>query len=155
MNEPLPHSQDLRKGRVSQPQRSYHIRTSTHEREPIFADLPLGRLVVQSLRFLHERGDVESLAFVVMPHHLHWLLTLQGTQTLDAVIRAMKRHTAREINRHRGRTGQPVWQPGYFDRAIRAEDDIPAIARYIVSNPVRAELCRSVRDYSLWDAVWL
>jgi REP element-mobilizing transposase RayT len=121
----------------------------------VFADYRLGRLVVGSLRFLHERGDVRSLAFVVMPDHLHWLFVLQGPRSLDPVIAALKRHSARQINRRLGRSGRSLWQAGYFDRAIRAEEDLPAIARYIVANPLRARLCTSVGDYPLWDAVWL
>ncbi len=121
----------------------------------MFSDYRLGRLVVASLRFLHDRGDVQSLAFVVMPDHLHWLFVLQGPRPLDRVVAALKRESAREINRRLGRSGRRLWQAGYFDRAIRDDEDLQAIARYIVANPLRAGLCASVCDYPLWDAVWL
>jgi REP element-mobilizing transposase RayT len=120
----------------------------------VFSDYRLGRLVVASLRFLHDRGDVQSLAFVVMPDHLRWLFVLQGPRPLDRVVAALKRESAREINRRLGRSGRCLWQAGYFDRAIRDDEDLQAIARYIVANPLRAGLCASVRDYPLWDAVW-
>jgi hypothetical protein len=38
---------------------------------------------------------------------------------------------------------------------VRAEEDLRDAARYIVANPVRAGLCTHVKDYPLWDAVWL
>ena len=155
MTKPAPHSRALRQGRVSELGRAYHIRTSTHEREPVFSDYRLGRLVIASLRFLHDRGDVQSLAFVVMPDHLHWLFVLQRSRSLDRVVAALKRQSAREINRRLGRSGRCLWQAGYFDRAIRAEEDLRTIARYIVANPLRAGLCASLCDYPLWDAAWL
>jgi REP element-mobilizing transposase RayT len=151
----VPHSRALRKGRVSQPGRIYHLRTSTYRRQPIFSDLFLGRIAVNSMRFLHERGDIKSLAFVVMPDHVHWLVELRKQASLDALMRSFKSHTARKINARIGVTGDPVWQPGYFDRALRKEEDIKAAARYIVGNPVRAGLCQHVNDYSLWDAIWM
>ncbi len=150
-----PHSRDLRFGRLSEPGRIYHLRTATQGRAPVFGDFHVGRLVVQSLRFLNDRGDVESLAFVVMPDHLHWLIRLGTRSSLPQAMQSLKRHSARRVNDHLGRTGQPLWQPGYFDRALRGEDDLVEVARYIVANPLRAGLCRHLGDYPLWDAVWL
>jgi REP element-mobilizing transposase RayT len=150
-----PHSCDLRKGRHSERGRIYHVRTSTEFKRPLFRDFSLGRIVVQSLRFLHERGDVESLTFVVMPDHLHWLFRLSGENPLDSVMHSLKRHTAGIINRRLGAVGETVWQDGYFDHALRADEDARAAARYIVANPIRAGLCRHIGEYPLWDAVWL
>ena len=149
------HSRDLRKGRVSEQGRIYPVRASVEGRRPLFRDFSLGREVVRSLRFLHERGDVQSLAFVVMPDHLHWLFELSGERGLDGVMRSLKRHTARVINRQLGATGTSLWQPGYFEWAMRAEEDIRTLARYIVANPLRARLCENVSDYPLRDVIWL
>jgi putative transposase len=149
-----PHSRDLRKGRVSEAGRIYHIRTTTAERQPFFADLHIGRELVHALRFQHERGTVESLAFVVMPDHLHWLIVLGDGVELRTVMHSVKSFSAQQINRCIGRTGA-VWQDGYFDRALRAEDDLRAVARYIVANPLRAGLVTRIGDYPLWDAIWV
>ncbi|MEE4463301.1 IS200/IS605 family transposase, partial [Azotobacter chroococcum] len=43
----------------------------------------------------------------------------------------------------------------YHDRAARSVDDLRAMARYIVANPVRAGIVETVGDYPLWDAAWL
>jgi putative transposase len=48
-----------------------------------------------------------------------------------------------------------VWQRGFYDRAIRKEEDLLAVARYIVANPLRAGLVSQLSDYPFWDAVWL
>ncbi len=149
-----PHSRDLRKGRVSEAGRAYHIRAATADRQPFFGDLYVGRELVHALRFQHERGAVESLAFVVMPDHLHWLFVLGDGGELRTVMHSVKSFSAQRINRRIGRTGA-VWQDGYFDRGLRAEDDLRVVARYIVANPLRAGLVTRIGDYPLWDAIWV
>jgi REP element-mobilizing transposase RayT len=82
-----------------------------------------------------------------MPDHLHWLMVL-GNDALPEVVRLLKGRSARAI-------GQPVWQANYHDHAMRKEDDLQKMARYIVANPLRANLVSRIGEYSLWDAVWL
>jgi len=47
-----------------------------------------------------------------------------------------------------------MWQDGFHDHAIRKEEDLADIARYVVANPLRAGLVRRIGDYSLWDSIW-
>jgi putative transposase len=149
-----PHGSDLRKGRVSQQGRAYHLRASLAGNRPLFTDVQLGREVVRAMRALHERAAVDSLAFVVMPTHLHWLIVLTGGLGLDQLMQSVKGAAARRINQRLGRTGV-LWQDGYFDHALRHDEDLRAVARYIVANPLRAGLVRHLGDYPLWDAKWL
>jgi hypothetical protein len=53
------------------------------------------------------------------------------------------------------RLGRRLWQDGFHDRAVRRDEDIVAIARYIVANPLRAGLVERLADYPHWDAIWL
>ncbi len=88
-----------------------------------------------------------------MPDHFHWLVELKNS-TLPALMLATKSRSARAINAHLGRSGR-LWQKGFHDRAIRREEDLLAVARYVIANPIRAGLVRRVHDYPLWDAKWL
>lgn len=145
---------DLRKGRFSEPGRIYLITAVTAGRRHVFDSLPVARMVVVEMRLLHEMGAVTSLAFVIMPDHIHWLFMLGTQMMLSDVMRRVKGRSARQI-RKSGMYRKAVWQKAYCDRALRREDDIQAVARYIVTNPLRAGLVRSVADYPLWDAIWL
>ena len=144
----------MRAGRRSIPGQCYHIITCTADRRSVFAELQSGRQVVRSLRRLEDAGVSRSLAFVVMPDHVHWLMELQLEKSLPACVGSMKSSVARAINAQKSRCG-PIWQRGYMDRAIRGEDDLVRVARYIVANPLRAGIVADVRDYPLWDSVWL
>jgi len=155
-----PHAKDLRKGRHSENNQMYLITTITHQRQKIFTDFMLARVVVQNMKQQHQQQNVNSLAFVIMPDHVHWLFTLQNNKSLSEVVKSVKGGSAYKIQKIRRKqseiiANQPLWQDGYYDHAIRKEEDLQKMARYIVANPLRANIVKNIGDYPLWDAVWL
>ncbi|NWA00704.1 REP-associated tyrosine transposase [Pseudomonas gingeri] len=149
----LPHSNRLRAGRYSQSGQIYLLTAVIEDRKPIFADWQTGRLLVQQFRQAQVEGLADSLTWVVMPDHFHWLIELKNS-TLPELMLATKSRSARKINARLGRSGR-LWQKGFHDRAIRREESLLAVARYIIANPLRAGLVTRIRDYPLWDAAWL
>mgnify|MGYP001823992259 CR=1 FL=1 len=149
------HGRNLRNGRFSSENQIYLVTTVTDRRIPVFSCLKNGRILVREMMRSDNDGQTDTLAFVVMPDHIHWLFALCNTKSLAAVVGSVKRHSARQINRQSGLCATSVWQRGYHDHALRTDEDIIQVARYIVANPLRARLARRVGDYSLWDAVWL
>lgn len=148
-----PHSSQLRTGRYSQSGQIYLLTAVIEDRRPVLADWQTGRLLVQQFRQAQAEGLADSLTWVVMPDHFHWLIELKSS-TLPELMLATKSRSAREINARLGRSGR-LWQKGFHDRAIRREEDLLAVARYIIANPLRAGLVKRIRDYPLWDAIWL
>ncbi len=136
------------------PGQYYHVITCTAGRRRIFANLKSGREVVRSLKRLHDERISTSLAFVVMPDHVHWLMQLGKSKTLPVCVACMKSFAARRIIDN-GLEAGPIWQRGYMDRAIRSEKHLVRVARYIVANPLRAGIVGDVGQYPLWDSVWL
>ena len=149
----MPNSARLRAGRFSETQRIYLLTATTENREMLFSDFTGGRLVVAELKTAQQEGLAESLAWVLMPDHLHWLIALQQG-SLSGLMRRIKGRSAKRVNALSGRQGK-LWQDGFHDRALRREEDILPAARYIVANPLRAGLVNRVGDYPLWDSVWL
>ena len=144
----MPHSKDLRKGRSSLPGAVYHITTVTFNREPVFLELAAARCLIRTLREAECLGEASTLAFVVMPDHLHWLMQLGSGRNLSRVVGAVKNVTAHQL-------GRRLWQAGFHDHGVRAEEDLRTMARYIVANPLRAGLVVRLGDYPHWDARWL
>ncbi len=145
---------DLRKGRVSVVGQVYLLTTVTHDRRPWFGDFRAGCAVARVIHDLASGYPGLSLAWVVMPDHVHWLVQLPEGLTLARLMQRFKGRSALALNDCRGRPGT-VWAPAYHDRALRREGDVRAAARYLVANPVRAGIVGRVGDYPLWDAVWL
>lgn len=146
-------SSALRRGRVSETGRIYLLTTVTHERQPLFDNVYAGRKVVEQLRETQSSGLAQTLCWVLMPDHLHWLVQLER-DSLVSLMRRFKSRSAKAVNQHLGTHGR-VWQKGYHDRALRKEEDLIGLARYVVANPLRAGLVSRLADYPLWDAIWL
>ncbi|MEV4698535.1 REP-associated tyrosine transposase [Pseudomonas brassicacearum] len=149
----LPASRRLRTGRYGELNRIYLLTTNTAERKPIFQDFALGRLVVEQFRCAQVERRAKSLAWVIMPDHFHWLIELQQGSLIE-LMQKTKSLSARAVNMSTGHRGS-LWQPGYHDRALRLEEDLVKLARYVVANPLRAGLVERLGDYPLWDAIWL
>lgn len=144
----------LRVGRVSEAGRVYMVTSNCNERMRLFSHFDNGRLMVNAFRFSDQEEWTRTLAFVVMPDHFHWLFRLGPKKPLSDVVSSVKSFVARGI-RQRLPGLTPVWQPGFHDRAIRSGEDLRVLARYLVANPLRAELVQSLGNYPFWDAVWL
>jgi putative transposase len=138
---------DLRKGRYSAIGQVYHITTVTRNRNPYFCSLNNGRKLVKEMMLLQSKDVAETLCYVIMPDHLHWLMVLRQGK-LSEVMKQLKGRSSVAM-------GEPVWQANYFDHAVRKEEDLRNMARYIIANPLRAKLVERLEEYSLWDAVWL
>jgi len=145
---------DLLRGRASIGGQIYLVTTVTRDRARLFTNLYLGRIVVRALHDPATTAAAATLAYVVMPDHLHWLLQLQSGSDLSEVVWAVKGRSSFEINRARDLRGC-VWRPKFHDRAIRSDENLGVVARYVVCNPLRAGLVGRLHDYSLWDAVWV
>ncbi|AYG44009.1 transposase [Pseudomonas sp. Leaf58] len=143
----------LRRGRVSEPGRLYLLTTVTHNRKRLFTNLWFARAVIQQLRQAEDDGACRSLTWVAMPDHVHWLIELKDT-TLCSLMRRFKSRSSHALYQ-RGFRRERVWQSGYQDRALRRDEDMRRVARYVICNPIRAGLVTRVGDYPHWDAIWV
>jgi len=94
----------------------------TFRRRPYFDDAAAVELVrVEILRTVPE-ADFELLACCFMPDHLHLLVAgMSPTAALLPFVRLSRQRAATAFRRH---ALQGLWQPGYFERTLRADDDV-------------------------------
>lgn len=149
-----PGHRSLRKGRSSIPGYVYLVTTTTEQRVPLFADFRTTCVASSAFTRRSVLGRNRLLAWVLMPDHIHWLLQLGEGEALAKSVGRMKAVSARETRRAIGWQGA-VWAQAFHDRTLRREEDLVAVARYMVANPMRAGLVKTVREYPFWDAVWL
>ena len=101
-------------------------------------------LVANSLKHFHGER-YELFAAVIMPNHCHGVLRPIDGHDLEDVIGSWKSFTSRRIE-----TTEPeFWQPESFDRIIRDEGHFRRAVRYIIRNPVKANLPKT--DFWLWS----
>jgi REP element-mobilizing transposase RayT len=98
-------------------------------------------------------GDARLLCWVLMPDHWHGLVELGEREALSVLINRMKSVTTKRS--HAVREYPRIWARGFHNRALRCNEDQRHAARYIVANPIRAELVQHICDYPYWDSIWL
>ena len=145
--------QNLTKGRISETGRAYSLTMVTEGRVPYFNDFYVARCLINEMHRVDDNSQLESLAWGLMPDHLHWLLVLE-IDYLSDLIRLFNGVRSQLLNNKLQRQGT-FWQRGFYDHAIRKEEDLRIAARYIVANPLRAGLVEVIGDYPHWDAKWL
>lgn len=111
---------------------------------------PLARLIADSLH--HRDGEVYNLlAYCIMPNHVHIVFSpLPDSDdrypSVTAIMQSLKAYTAREANKLLDRQGQ-FWQRESYDHWVRNSDELRRIVRYVIDNPVKANLVNHWQDW--------
>lgn len=82
----------------------------------------------------------------IMSNHVHFIF-YKLTDTLSAVMHALKSYSGLEANRVLGRIGEPFWQEESFDRIIRNRAELAFRIQYVLNNPVEVGLVKHWRDW--------
>jgi putative transposase len=124
----------------------HHVIQRGNNRQPIFVDDEDYR---HFLGLLHEHARREKVAvhaYVLMPNHVHLLLTPETEQGLPALMQALGRRYVQYFNRRHHRTGT-LWEGRYRATLVDSEAYLLTCMAYIDLNPVRAGLVGRPADY--------
>jgi putative transposase len=123
----------------------YFLTFCTFGRRSVFTDSRIVEVVRAEIERAAVACSFEQIAYCFMPDHVHLLVEATSTaSSLPQFVKAAKQfagYAARQV------TGKPLWQTGYFERVLRAEEHTLNIAAYIINNPVRAGLVSNPIDY--------
>ena len=140
----------LRLGRQSIDNQVYLLTFTTHMRVKHFLKWENAKCLSQCIESETILKQSKTLCWVVMPNHVHILMQLGNSDTISNYIRRLKAGAKRQLL-----INDKLWAKGFDDRAIRKESELLPAARYIVANPLRAGLVKSVKDYPFWNSVWV
>jgi putative transposase len=117
---------------------------------PTFLRQPaIAQLVLASIEYGAGMGHYQMHSFVIMPDHVHLLLTPQVSAS--KLLGSLKASIARRANLPLERSGQPFWQDENYDHLVRSDDEFRRIQRYIENNPVTACLAATPEQYA-WSS---
>ena len=119
---------------------TFFITSGTYNRRRLFQVERNAELLIETLHHYRAEGRYKLHAFVVMPDHIHLLLTPQ--ETLERAIALIKGGFS-----HRLASKLPVWQRGFTDHRIRDTADFNIRRNYIHQNPVTARLSETAEAY--------
>ena len=89
--------------------------------------------------------DARPHAFVLMPNHIHLLISTPDG-AIDSSARQLFSRTTRQLNWALGRSGRIFGAP-YFRTLIASPLYFRHAMKYVYRNPVKARLCESVDEY--------
>lgn len=132
------------------PDRLFHVTMRATIGEKPFASFPTGAAIWQLVLNERERDSIELLGACLMPDHLHALVSPRSKDIIRWVdgFKSWSTRVAQQT-----RSQRILWQPGFYDRALRA-GDLDATIRYIVRNSVAAGLVEEASGWP-WVGAWV
>ena len=125
---------------------TYFITICAHMQQNLFQRDEVAELMVATFLKYLDAGEFELHEYVVMPNHIHLLLSLNERQQLGRVIQLVKGGFSHSL-REQGIVFRVVWEQRYHDRRVRDVNEFAEFARYIRQNPVRKHLAERAEDY--------
>ena len=126
---------------------TFFLSTQTHGRRRLFQTDQNCELLIETLQHYRREGNYKLWSFVIMPDHIHLLITPIGVP-VERAMQLIKGGFSRMIE-----SKFPVWQKGFTDRRMRDREDFLVHKNYIHHNPVRARLCERPEDYR-WSSAY-
>lgn len=122
------------------------ITIRSYRNQKPFIKHEINRMVITTL--LAEQGRINCRVFTycLMPDHIHFLISPQvdGISVLTFTYQFKGKTT--NLSWDFGWQGK-LWQPRFYDHVVRSDENLLAIAEYILANPVRKGLAATPQDW--------
>ena len=123
----------------------YSLTVCTHARAVVFTDHAIVDPILLQIREAAAAFAFVILAYCFMPDHVHVVVEGKTDEAdLKRFVKAWKQKTGFEFakrSRHR------LWQVGFFDHVLRSDESTERQVKYVLGNPVRAGLARTIGEY--------
>jgi putative transposase len=106
----------------------------------------MASLFIEVLRSHAKAGKFTVHDFVIMPNHIHLLMTLPGGLTVERAMQLIKGNYSFQANKELGFKGE-IWQRGFSDVLVTDRQSFEMHRSYIDDNPVKRGLARSPEEY--------
>ncbi len=123
---------------------TFFLTLVTHHRTPVFRQPIAINALRAALRRVRQRYPFVLDGVVVLPDHLHLLLTLPTDDAdFPTRVRLIKYHTSRRLPTMQ----PPLWQRRYWEHTVRDGEDFRRHLDYVHYNPVRHGYVRMPEDW--------
>ncbi|MGD0547791.1 MAG: transposase [Terracidiphilus sp.] len=124
----------------------FHFLTfSCHDRLPYLASASVRDLFERTLEQMRRRYVFHVFGYVVMPEHVHLLLSEPKRGMLDRAIQALKTSVSKQSDQ------RPFWLPRYYDFNVHSEEKRVEKLRYMHRNPVTRGLVNRPEEW-IWSS---
>ncbi|HEY4381339.1 MAG TPA: transposase [Acidobacteriaceae bacterium] len=119
----------------------HFITFSCHGRNPYLSTPRAACIFEHALESTRQKYQFHVLGYVVMPEHVHLLLSEPPTHPLSTVLGALKRSVSKQLPQ------RPFWLPRYHDFNVFSEEKRIEKLHYLHRNPVNRGLSLKPEDY--------
>ena len=131
--------------------RTFFVTTRTAGGKSLFQTQRMADLFIDVLRSYVRGGKFTIHDFVVMPNHVHILMTVPGRTTIERTMQLIKGNFSFRAKKELTFSGA-IWQRGFSDVRIIDEESFSHHREYINNNPVRAGRSNSPEEYPFGSA---
>jgi putative transposase len=128
------------------PPGTYFVTFSTWQRRRLFVVENYVRLFLQTVYRYRREGRFQLHCFVVMPEHVHLMLTAAHDVTLEHAVQLIKGGYSHALGTMIGRNRE-IWQRGLPDHRIRDAQDFLHHQNYTHRNPVERGLVKNPSEF--------
>lgn len=116
---------------------TYAITTATYQRRALFIRTANAELLAETIFRYRDQGRYALHGFVIMPDHIHLLVTPAPGQTVERCAQCVEGGFSFAV---RNQFHGEIWQPGFHEHRVRDAEDFRNQWRYIARNPERRNL---------------
>ena len=136
----------MRPSRLFSPPGTYFLTFCTWHHRKLFPVESYARLFLKTLFHYRREGRYFLHAFVLMPDHVHLLLTAAQDVTIERAVQLIKGAYSHELGTLIGHNSE-IWQRGFTDHRIRDAQDFVHHRNYVHQDSVVARLVPSASEY--------
>jgi putative transposase len=122
--------------------RTFFVTTKTSMGRALLQSDRNAMLFIDVLRSYVGAGKFQIHDFVVMPNHVHLLMTVDADMAIEKAVQFIKGGFSYRLKRESGYAGE-VWQRGFSDLRIEDREAFLRYRDYIAQNPVKRGLATS------------
>jgi putative transposase len=126
---------------------SHFVTFCCHHRRPLLMTKASRRTFESALERVRRTLRLRVYGYVVMPEHIHLLVSEPQGQTLAAALKSLKQGVSRRLIGD----AEHFWQKRYYDFNVRNYPQFVEKLRYIHRNPVKRGLCARPEDWE-WSS---
>ncbi len=126
--------------------RTFFVTTKTSMGRPLLQSERNATLFIDVLRSYVAAGKFQVHDLVVMPNHVHLLLTVGRDLSIERAVQFIKGGFSYRLKKEFGYVGE-VWQPGFSEVRVDDRESFLRHREYIAQNPVRAGLVDSPEKF--------
>ena len=126
--------------------RTFFVTTKTAQGRSILQSDRMANLFINVLRENMRARHFTVHEFVVMPDHVHLLITVPADSTIEKAVQRIKGSFSFRAGRELGFKGE-IWQRGFSEMRIHDDGSFAQHRGYIEKNPVKRGLVREPAEY--------